>query len=59
MPNYGYVFENSKDHEIIEICSVYQTPVEFLKPREPDFVKDNDHPAHPRSPIRACRFKCI
>ena len=34
-PQGGYVFENSIDHEIIEICSIYQTPVEFLKPREP------------------------
>ena len=30
----GYGFENSIDHEILEICSIYQTPVELLKPRE-------------------------
>ena len=29
-----YVFENRIDLEIIEICFIYQTPIEFLKPRE-------------------------
>ena len=32
----GYVFDNSIDHDIIEIYSIFQTPVEFLKPREHD-----------------------
>ena len=34
-PHDGYVFENRIDLEIIEISFIYQTPIEFLKPREP------------------------
>ena len=34
-PQDGFVFENRIDLEIIEICFIYQTPIEFLKPREP------------------------
>ena len=55
----GFVFENTIDQEILDICSIYQTPVKLLKQREPVFVKGNAQPAHPRSPISACRFKCI
>ena len=29
-PQGGYVFENSIDDEILEICPIYQTPVELL-----------------------------
>ena len=55
------MFENRIDLEIIEISFIYQTPIEFLKSREPrlytalqfDFVE------HPRSPISAFVFTCI
>ena len=61
-PQGGFVFENRIDLEIIKICFIYQTPIEFLKPREPRLCERQGQPEHLRSPIGAFvftrRFKC-